>query len=830
MLYRLTLVLAALMAVFGGSGRTYPLVQLPITLAALAVLGWATPLALRLRPTGLALLMAPFAALLALVVIQSLPLPPAIWRALPGHALAASILDAIGGGDGWHAISLAPDAGIGMLLHAAVPLTMLVATACLSDRRRVVVLRVIVAVAALSSVLGALQVAMGAGGAPILFDTQHRGFGVGLFVNRNHQATFLLIALLLVAVPGVVEVQGERRRQVARDRLLARTGLLVLLSLGIMATLSRTALALLPPLLILAAALIVEKQGRARTLLIAAGLFAVAMLVLAQTGWFQQLLGRYAVTSDDLRPLYWSTTRLAIGEGMPWGTGLGSFDPVYRSFEPLGEVNRLYVNHAHNDYLELALEGGLLGLGLAGLAVAAVIVAAVRAWQRAARRERSTIVVALAGLGVILAWSLVDYPLRMTALAGLAGLLLGLLVPARDASVRGVARGAIGWRIGAAAIGIVAILTAGSDALVRGGRPGVATVLTPWSASAWSALASEAQLGGRNAEAMDAARRALGIAPVDAVAVRALGMAAAASGDTETASAMLGLGAALGWREPHHQLWLVNEAIRAGDLSVAVERLDGLMRLGGTGNAVLLQQMQILTTVPGATDLIALRLAQRPGWRQGLLNTIADGEPEAALSLLAAMRRAGVPATPQETELLRWRLSDRGLDGDVLRAWRESEGRGWIGDGGFERVGATLPEGAAPFAWSAPPLSGVRVSIAADPGHGRALQIASDGYGVGTVLAQTLALPPGRYRLGSRVRAQGVVEARGGWQLVCRNRAPAALPMRWSDAGGGWRQGQALVDVPAGCSRPRIEWTIGRGTGETPSWTIDDVTLERLDR
>jgi O-antigen ligase/tetratricopeptide (TPR) repeat protein len=59
-----------------------------------------------------------------------------------------------------------------------------------------------------------------------------------------------------------------------------------------------------------------------------------------------------------------------------WGTGFGTFgyvEPMYRLDEPSweGQWPALY-DHAHSDYLEILVEGGVVGLGLAVLALAAV--------------------------------------------------------------------------------------------------------------------------------------------------------------------------------------------------------------------------------------------------------------------------------------------------------------------------------------------------------------------------------------------------------------------------------------------------------------------------
>jgi O-antigen ligase len=113
----------------------------------------------------------------------------------------------------------------------------------------------------------------------------------------------------------------------------------------------------------------------------------------------------------DLRPTIWRTTWLAVQQSWPLGTGFGTFVPVYQMHERLDDLAFAYVNHAHCDYLELLLEGGLPAIGLVLVYFAIV----------GTRIFRSPInpfaTVASVAVVLILAHSLVDYPLRMSAMA-----------------------------------------------------------------------------------------------------------------------------------------------------------------------------------------------------------------------------------------------------------------------------------------------------------------------------------------------------------------------------------------------------------------------------
>ena len=140
-------------------------------------------------------------------------------------------------------------------------------------------------------------------------------------------------------------------------------------------------------------------QIRARILFPLTG---VAIAVMA-TGW-DTLADRFSQEdwTNHRRQLYASTATM-IAERPATGHGLGAFEAAYPRFATFDLDRR--VNHAHNDWLEWAAEGGLATplclIGFLGLA----------AWH--ARRHLWSW-----GIAFVLAHSLVDYPLQRPGLSG----------------------------------------------------------------------------------------------------------------------------------------------------------------------------------------------------------------------------------------------------------------------------------------------------------------------------------------------------------------------------------------------------------------------------
>jgi O-antigen ligase len=142
-------------------------------------------------------------------------------------------------------------------------------------------------------------------------------------------------------------------------------------------------------------------------------------------------------TGADMRVRAFPTVWSMVAEFFPAGSGLGSFDAVFRGREPLALLKPTYFNHAHNDWLELALETGVPGLALLGVAVAWWAVASWRAWRGGAPLAR----LGSAAVAMIMTASIVDYPARtpmIMAILVVAGCWLATLSSQRPGKPAGL--------------------------------------------------------------------------------------------------------------------------------------------------------------------------------------------------------------------------------------------------------------------------------------------------------------------------------------------------------------------------------------------------------
>src|ERR1700684_2315511 len=85
---------------------------------------------------------------------------------------------------------------------------------------------------------------------------------------------------------------------------------------------------------------------------------------------------------DGLRLQFARTPTEAAWASTPFGAGMGTFVPVYAMFEkPQDLFSHAYINHAHDDILELWLETGVFGMALMGAFAAWFVSRAARIWR-----------------------------------------------------------------------------------------------------------------------------------------------------------------------------------------------------------------------------------------------------------------------------------------------------------------------------------------------------------------------------------------------------------------------------------------------------------------
>ncbi len=421
---------------------------LPLLLLELAAVGFIVALAVRgtlgmtLRRLPRPLLVA-IGALLAYPLLQLVPLPESVWRALPGHAPYAAVLEqfAAAGVTGVHrAISVVPSATEYGWLALLPPLACLLAVQWLAPAQVVRLLLVLAILAGVEGLLGLLQVAAGDESIFYLRNDQAFGTATGTFVNRNHFAAMLAMMLPVIVgllVYSIVRARHRHRRRgfafdaeaMSQRILVFASAALVLLCLFFTRSRAGIATALLG-LAFSSVMLVRARAGWKHANLIVTGVVVTGIVLGALIG-LAPILER--VEPDQLRlsaegrlAISAATLRAAI-EFLPFGSGLSTFASVFPRFqvEALGG----YIDYAHNDYMQFFMEQGLAAPVIVGL----LLFTWAKRMTALLRREdgRSfTVLQVAAGVGLLpmMVHSLFDFALHMPANAMLSATLAGVML------------------------------------------------------------------------------------------------------------------------------------------------------------------------------------------------------------------------------------------------------------------------------------------------------------------------------------------------------------------------------------------------------------------
>lgn len=412
--------LIAIGVIFGGGGRGGGLPNLVVQLTAILILMLSrveivrffsqAPLALR----GLVL------ASLALPVLQIIPLPPQLWQSLPGRSLVMESLALLGAADSWMPASLDPALTLLAAIGLIAPFTVLILAWSLPSNSRSLTILVLFGIALISWLIGTVQLATG-GSELSFYQTNGARRLTGLFANPNSSGIFFVLMLCFLV-------------QLKIDwpwRALARWGGLVLgfiFLVGVVLSQSRSSIALAAlPMLVFFFSIIrsdTVRQAGWRVHFLALPLFialaAGSVYLLSTNAKFDQTVERFD-SFENKRPKVWADTRVNAHRFWPAGSGVGTFDEVFQLDEALESTSPRRPGRAHNDYLEVAVESGIVGL----LLVAAWFVLTALAALRILKARNDPFALGgLTGFLCLALQSLVDYPLRSQALLCLAALML----------------------------------------------------------------------------------------------------------------------------------------------------------------------------------------------------------------------------------------------------------------------------------------------------------------------------------------------------------------------------------------------------------------------
>ncbi|MEA3048206.1 MAG: hypothetical protein QOG84_42 [Sphingomonadales bacterium] len=406
------------------------LAALPI-IAAAALARRGTPLSTAARQL---LLLAGLAALL--ILLQLVPLPPGLWTALPGRAGVADGFRMIGQPLPWMPLSLDPYRTVASALWLLPALASLVGILVLGAYRASWLTAALAAVTIVSIAIGALQLSGGEQSPWYFYAITNFGSTTGFFSNANHFATLMVATIPFLAALYLTAVARGRSVQKSSGLFVVLAGALVVTMGGIAINFSIAGIGLSVPVLAASLLMILSRRRRLPrwTPLLVALLLAGSVAAVFTAPFNNNLTSKGAAAQEDSRYNSFRKTSAAAAEFMPVGSGIGTFQAIYRTREDPAAVDHFYMNHAHSDLLELALETGVPGLVLLLLFLLwwSLRTAAIWRAEDADYYARAATVATAA----IMAHSLVDYPLRTAAISALFAIGCALMAEPRAAARR----------------------------------------------------------------------------------------------------------------------------------------------------------------------------------------------------------------------------------------------------------------------------------------------------------------------------------------------------------------------------------------------------------
>lgn len=382
-----------------------------------------------------------------LVLIQVVPLPAGFVQTLsPKRVLPASVLAVIHVSGTKLTLSVYPHGTLLMLMKVLAYICAFMLAVYLFDsrKRKSTLVLILIYLGLFEAAYGAVQYLTGWQKIFTFTKVSYTESGTGTFINHNHLAGFLELTFpfMFGSVFFMFQAwQDERRRGRAAKPAGSQTSagvatllyafLLVFMAMGFIFTRSRSGI-LVFIFTLLFLGLLAQFKSRKKAWM--AGLVIFLSLVIAYSLWiglnpilarFELFRGGGQYFKAEGRLTFWQDTFRLIHD-YPWfGTGLGTFQYSFLHYQT-GWLEFL-VDHAHNDYLEITSETGLIGAALLFIPILVLLIRMIVSFLTDTRRYRPSILLGCIGatLGILL-HSFTDFNLQIPANALTLAVILGI--------------------------------------------------------------------------------------------------------------------------------------------------------------------------------------------------------------------------------------------------------------------------------------------------------------------------------------------------------------------------------------------------------------------
>jgi len=253
---------------------------------------------------------------------------------------------------------------------------------------------------------------------PIFYmpELAYRKYATATFVNRNSFATFLSFGLIIGSAFAVFSFAQEQKRDLL-TALLYILGVAIIIA-ALFATQSRMGFAAGLVGSIITILLVALKTPKAKLLILPVLLFAFISIAILTYLYGQGLLDRLGSTESafDGRMLLYNQILTMISSRPFLGFGAGSFELTFPLFHQLPLSPDIVWDLAHNSYLALWAEMGIIFGSIPIILVIMITIKAIKNYRKTQYRWLHSVIT----LGVVITaamHSLVDFSLEIQAVA-----------------------------------------------------------------------------------------------------------------------------------------------------------------------------------------------------------------------------------------------------------------------------------------------------------------------------------------------------------------------------------------------------------------------------
>lgn len=383
---------------------------------------------------------------ISIPLVYIIPVPLSLWEILPGRERYVDALveyNALTNNYPWLSLSLVPEKTVHAFL-ALIPLAaVFLATLTQSSSSQLKLVYVLIALACLEALLGIAQYTTQL---EIFFpfgahnDKATSDDAIGTYINRDHFVALLYLTLPLVLSQFFWHIGNKAfihryRQDGFRTQAMVKLVVIILavlcITLGATLSRSRAGIFLIVLGLLLSTILFARHIGGKRGISIASTL-VIASIGIASSIGIIPVLNRFVALDpfEDGRWWYFQVAIEGIKQFFPLGTGPSTFQEIYRTIQPYDQLQ--FLNHVHNDYLELIFETGIIGIIFVGL----FLIVYIQGWRNLSKLswDETRFMKVASGIGVtlLLIHALVDFNFHTPANALVFSFLMGVFIKRKE--------------------------------------------------------------------------------------------------------------------------------------------------------------------------------------------------------------------------------------------------------------------------------------------------------------------------------------------------------------------------------------------------------------